>query len=71
MTPIEWIQQMIDSNREALGQMPFPMGMTEYVEQLVHSGQTEELINLMKFGFLMGLQQSGMQEVPAETRIQA
>lgn len=74
MTPLEWIQQMVESNHEALQQMPFPPGLAEYVDELVKSGQTEQIISLMKMGFLMGIQQGvRTEEVPEQkpNRIQA
>ncbi|MGK0619618.1 hypothetical protein [Meiothermus cerbereus] len=74
MTPVEWIQQMVEANREALRQMPFPPGLAEYVEELVRTGQTEQIIALIKMGFLIGLQQGARSEpVPATppVRIQA
>lgn len=74
MTPLEWIQQMVEANREALKQMPFPPGLAEYVDELVKSGQTEQIISLMKMGFLMGIQQGARtEEVPEvkPSRIQA
>ncbi|PZA08495.1 MULTISPECIES: hypothetical protein [unclassified Meiothermus] len=57
MTPREWIQHMIEANREALQQLPFPPDLAEYVDQLVKSGQTEQIISLMKMGYLLGIQQ--------------
>jgi hypothetical protein len=74
MTPLEWIQQMVEANREALQQMPFPPGLAEYVDELVRSGQTEQIITLMKMGFLIGLQQGARSEeipAPPPKRIQA
>lgn len=74
MTPLEWIQQMVEANREALQQMPFPPGLAEYVDELVKSGQTEQIIALMKMGFLMGIQQGARSEetpAPPPKRIQA
>ncbi|RIH93408.1 hypothetical protein [Meiothermus granaticius] len=74
MTPLEWIQQMLQANREALRQMPFPPGMAEYVDELVKSGQVQEVIDLMKLGFLMGVQQgarAGEIPAPQPSRIQA
>ena len=74
MTPLEWIKQMLEANREGLRQMPFPEGMAEYVDNLVKSGQTQEIIDMMKLGFLMGLQQGNhTDESPATppSRIQA
>lgn len=74
MTPVEWIQQMVEANREALRQMPFPPGMAEYVEELVRTGQTEQIIAIIKMGFLIGVQQGARAEpVPAvpPVRIQA
>lgn len=74
MTPVEWIQQMVEANREALRQMPFPPGMAEYVEELVRTGQTEQIIDIIKMGFLIGVQQGARGEpVPATPppRIQA
>lgn len=74
MTPLEWIQQMLQTNREALRQMPFPPGMAEYVDELVKSGQVQEVIDLMKLGFLIGVQQGSRAEeapAPQPNRIQA
>ncbi len=74
MTPLEWIQRMVEANREALQQMPFPPGLAEYVDELVKSGQTEQIIALMKMGFLIGIQQGSRSEerpVPPPNRIQA
>ncbi|MER3554924.1 MAG: hypothetical protein C4331_11400 [Meiothermus sp.] len=74
MTPLEWIQQMLSANREALRQMPFPPGMAEYVDELVKNGQVQEVIDLMKLGFLIGVQQGARtEEIPAPrpSRIQA
>ena len=74
MTPLEWIQRMIEANREALQQMPFPPDLAEYVDQLVKSGQTEQIISLMKMGYLLGIQQGVRTEVlpqPGLARIQA
>jgi len=74
MTPLEWIQQMVEANREALRQMPFPPGLAEYVDELVKSGQTEQIIALMKMGFLIGIQQGARAEeapAPQPNRIQA
>lgn len=74
MTPLEWIQQMVEANREALQQMPFPPGLAEYVDELVKSGQTEQIIALMKMGFLIGIQQGTRNEespVLPPNRIQA
>ena len=74
MTPLEWIKQMLEANRDGLRQMPFPPGMAEYVDELVKSGQTQEIIDMMKLGFLMGLQQGNRAEdAPAAqpSRIQA
>ncbi|WP_276954178.1 hypothetical protein [Allomeiothermus silvanus] len=66
MTPLEWIQHMIEANREALQQMPFPPDLAEYVDQLVQSGQTEQIISLMKMGYLLGIQQGVRTEaIPA------
>lgn len=65
---------MLEANREGLQQMPFPPGMAEYVDELVKSGQTQEIIALMKLGFLIGVQQGGRaEEIPAPqpNRIQA
>lgn len=65
---------MVEANREALQQMPFPADLAEYVDQLVKSGQTEQIISLMKMGFLMGIQQGARTEVipaPAPRSIQA
>ncbi|RIH81756.1 hypothetical protein Mterra_02983 [Calidithermus terrae] len=70
MTPLEWIQHMLESNREALRQMPFPPGMADYVQELVQSGQTEQIINLMKLGFLIGIQQGAAQVQAGEALIQ-
>ncbi len=74
MTPVEWIQQMVEANREALQQMPFPPGLAEYIDELVKSGQTEQIIALIKMGFLIGIQQGIRSEerpVPPPIRIQA
>lgn len=74
MTPLDWIQQMLEVNREALQQMPFPPGLAEYVDQLVKSDQTEQVIALMKMGFLIGIQQgASSEEFPglSPSRIQA
>lgn len=74
MTPVEWIQQMVEANREALRQMPFPPGMAEYVEELVRTGQTEQIIAIIKMGFLIGVQQGARAEPVPTTppaRIQA
>ncbi|ADD29236.1 MULTISPECIES: hypothetical protein [Meiothermus] len=74
MTPVEWIQQMVEANREALRQMPFPPGMAEYVEELVRTGQTEQIIAIIKMGFLIGVQQGARSEpIPTAppVRIQA
>ncbi len=74
MTPVEWIQQMVEANRDALQQMPFPPGLAEYIDELVKSGQTEQIIALMKMGFLIGIQQGARsEETPAHppSRIQA
>ncbi len=65
---------MVEANREALRQMPFPPGLAEYVDELVKSGQTEQIIALLKMGFLIGVQQGARGEempTPAPTRIQA
>ncbi len=65
---------MVEANKEALSQMPFPDGMMEYVEDLVISGKTAEIISIMKMGFLMGIQQGahqGEMNLPQPTRIQA
>lgn len=67
MTPVEWIQQMVEANREALRQMPFPPGMAEYVEELVRTGQTEQIIAIIKMSFLIGVQQGARGE-PLPTR---
>lgn len=74
MSPLEWIQQMLQANREALRQMPFPPGMAEYVDELVKTGQVQEVIDLMKLGFLIGVQQGHQTEetpAPQPNRIQA
>ncbi|RDI96191.1 hypothetical protein DV704_04580 [Meiothermus sp. QL-1] len=73
MTPVEWIRRMVEANREALQQMPFPPGLAEYVEELVQSGQTEQIIAMMKMSFLLGLQQGAREEppLPPRARIQA
>ncbi|MDX2006769.1 MAG: hypothetical protein SFU83_15970 [Meiothermus sp.] len=74
MTPLEWIKQMLEANREGLRQMPFPPGMAEYVDELVKSGQTQEIIDMMKLGFLMGIQQGARSDetpAPQPSRIQA
>ncbi|GIW25565.1 hypothetical protein [Meiothermus sp.] len=74
MTPLEWIQQMVEANRETLQQMPFPPGLAEYVDELVKSGQTEQIIALMKLSFLVGIQQGARSEQvppPPVNRIQA
>jgi len=74
MTPVEWIRQMVEANREALRQMPFPPGLAEYVGELVRTGQTEQIIALIKMGYLIGVQQGARGELlltaPA-VRIQA
>jgi len=65
---------MVEANREALRQMPFPPGLEEYVDELVKSGQTEQIIVLLKMGFLIGVQQGAKSdEVPVApaNRIQA
>lgn len=65
---------MVEANREALRQMPFPPGMAEYVEELVRTGQTEQIIAIIKMGFLIGVQQGARSEpIPAAppVRIQA
>ena len=61
---------MLEVNREALRQMPFPPGMAEYVQELVQSGQTEQIINLMKLGFLIGIQQGVAQVQAGEAPVQ-
>ncbi|MBO1437507.1 hypothetical protein J3L12_09890 [Meiothermus sp. CFH 77666] len=74
MSPVEWIQQMVEANRDALQQMPFPPGLAEYIDELVKSGQTEQIIALMKMGFLIGIQQGARSlevPVPPPNRIQA
>jgi hypothetical protein len=74
MTALEWIKQMLEVNRDALQQMPFPPGLAEYVDELVKSGQTEQIIALMKMGFLIGIQQGAKGEeppAPLQSRIQA
>lgn len=53
---------MLEVNRDHLKQMPFPPGLAEYVDQLVKSGNTEEIIALMKIGFVIGLQQGSGQQ---------
>lgn len=70
MTALEWIQHMLEVNREALRQMPFPPGMAEYVQELVRSGQTEQIIDLMKLGFLIGIQQGVAQVQAGEALVQ-
>jgi hypothetical protein len=70
MTALEWIQHMLEANREALQQTPFPPGMAEYVQELVQSGQTEQIINLMKLSFLVGIQQGAAQVQAGEALIQ-
>lgn len=57
MTPSEWIRQMLEANREGLKQVPFPPGMFEFVEELVRQGNTDEIVALMKLGFIIGVQQ--------------
>lgn len=74
MSALEWIKQMLEVNRDALQQMPFPPGLAEYVDELVKSGQTEQIIALMKMGFLIGIQQGAKGEeppAPLHSRIQA
>lgn len=65
---------MVEANREALRQMPFPPGIAEYVDELVRTGQTEQIIAIIKMGFLIGVQQGARSEpIPAAppVRIQA
>lgn len=65
---------MVEANRDALQQMPFPPGLAEYIDELVKSGQTEQIIALMKMGFLIGIQQGARSEEAAAhppSRIQA
>ncbi|MCS7057399.1 MAG: hypothetical protein NZ849_01575 [Meiothermus sp.] len=74
MTPVEWIRQMVEANREALQQMPFPPGLAEYIDELVKAGQTEQIIAMMKMSFLIGVQQGARSEevsLPPRVRIQA
>lgn len=60
----EWLEKMLEDNREALQQFPEPPGLEDFVRDLVRSGQAERVLHLVKFSFLFGLQQAQAQARP-------
>lgn len=70
----QWLEKVLEDNREALRQFPEPPGLEEFVRDLVRSGQVERVLHLVKFSFLYGIQQGQAQaglETPPPPKIQA